>query len=38
MGIAEQMGRTLARTAISVNIKERLDFSVRLLFLLTLFD
>ena len=23
MGIAEQMGRTLARTAISVNIKER---------------
>lgn len=24
MGIAEQMGRTLARTAISVNIKERL--------------
>ncbi len=29
MGIAEQMGRTLARTAISVNIKERLDFSVR---------
>lgn len=35
MGIAEQMGRTLARTAISVNIKERLDFSVRL-FLLTL--
>ena len=28
MGIAEQMGRTLARTAISVNIKERLDFSV----------
>ncbi|CAM9888842.1 unnamed protein product, partial [Phaeothamnion confervicola] len=27
MGIAEQMGRTLQRTAISVNIKERLDFS-----------
>ncbi|KAK1743795.1 5-oxoprolinase [Skeletonema marinoi] len=30
MGIAEQMGRTLARTAISVNIKERLDFSCAL--------
>ncbi|CAM9353868.1 unnamed protein product, partial [Hapterophycus canaliculatus] len=27
MGIAEQMGRTLQRTSISVNIKERLDFS-----------
>lgn len=27
MSIAEQMGRTLQRTAISVNIKERLDFS-----------
>ena len=27
MGIAEQMGRTLQRTAISTNIKERLDFS-----------
>ena len=27
MGIAECMGRTLARTSISVNIKERLDFS-----------
>jgi 5-oxoprolinase (ATP-hydrolysing) len=30
MGIAEQMGRTLGRTAISVNIKERLDFSCAL--------
>lgn len=30
MGIAEQMGRTLSRTAISVNIKERLDFSCAL--------
>ncbi|MFH1515661.1 MAG: hydantoinase/oxoprolinase family protein, partial [bacterium] len=27
MGIAEQMGRVLQRTAHSVNIKERLDFS-----------
>lgn len=27
MGIAEQMGRVLQRTSISVNIKERLDFS-----------
>eukprot|EP01138_Halocafeteria_seosinensis_P009240 gb/GECG01009443.1/.p1 GENE.gb/GECG01009443.1/~~gb/GECG01009443.1/.p1 ORF type:complete len:1400 (+),score=179.60 gb/GECG01009443.1/:1-4200(+) len=27
MSIAEQMGRTLQRTSISVNIKERLDFS-----------
>ena len=27
MGIAEQMGRSLQRTAISTNIKERLDFS-----------
>mmetsp|Transcript_13778 Transcript_13778/g.55127 ORF Transcript_13778/g.55127 Transcript_13778/m.55127 type:complete len:1289 (-) Transcript_13778:609-4475(-) len=27
MSIAEQMGRTLQRTASSVNIKERLDFS-----------
>ena len=27
MGIAEQMGRALQRTSISVNIKERLDFS-----------
>ena len=27
MSIAEQMGRTLQRTATSVNIKERLDFS-----------
>jgi len=27
MGIAEQMGHILSRTAISVNIKERLDFS-----------
>jgi len=30
MGIAEQMGRTLQRTAVSVNIKERLDFSCAL--------
>eukprot|EP00588_Corethron_pennatum_P022138 CAMPEP_0194312970 /NCGR_PEP_ID=MMETSP0171-20130528/9861_1 /TAXON_ID=218684 /ORGANISM="Corethron pennatum, Strain L29A3" /LENGTH=1345 /DNA_ID=CAMNT_0039067707 /DNA_START=51 /DNA_END=4088 /DNA_ORIENTATION=+ len=30
MGIAEQMGRTLARTSTSVNIKERLDFSCAL--------
>lgn len=30
MGIAEQMGRVLARTAVSVNIKERLDFSCAL--------
>ena len=30
MGIAELMGRTLARTSISVNIKERLDFSCAL--------
>jgi len=29
-GIAEQMGRTLARTSVSVNIKERLDFSCAL--------
>lgn len=27
MGIAEQMGRTLQKTAVSTNIKERLDFS-----------
>ncbi|MDP6319189.1 MAG: hydantoinase B/oxoprolinase family protein [SAR324 cluster bacterium] len=27
MSVAEQMGRTLQRTAISTNIKERLDFS-----------
>lgn len=27
MGIAEQMGNTLQRTAVSTNIKERLDFS-----------
>ena len=27
MSIAEQMGATLANTAVSVNIKERLDFS-----------
>ncbi|KAJ6172219.1 5-oxoprolinase (ATP-hydrolyzing) [Penicillium chermesinum] len=27
MGIAEQMGRTLQRTSLSINIKERLDFS-----------
>lgn len=30
MSIAEQMGFTLRRTAISVNIKERLDFSCAL--------
>eukprot|EP00871_Galdieria_phlegrea_P004105 jgi/Galph1/4696/GphlegSOOS_G3367.1 len=30
MSIAEQMGRTLQRTAISTNIKERLDFSCAL--------
>jgi 5-oxoprolinase (ATP-hydrolysing) len=30
MSIAEQMGETLARTAHSVNIKERLDFSCAL--------
>jgi 5-oxoprolinase (ATP-hydrolysing) len=30
MGIAEQMGRTSQRTAISVNMKERLDFSCAL--------
>ena len=30
MGIAEQMGRVLQRTSISVNIKERLDFSCAL--------
>ncbi|XP_044860743.1 5-oxoprolinase [Mauremys mutica] len=30
MGIAEQMGRNLQRTAISTNIKERLDFSCAL--------
>ncbi|CAI4216610.1 unnamed protein product [Parascedosporium putredinis] len=28
MSIAEQMGRTLQRTAVSTNIKERLDFSM----------
>ena len=27
MGIAEQMGRTLQRTSVSVNIRDRLDFS-----------
>lgn len=27
MGIAEQMGRTLQKTSLSLNIKERLDFS-----------
>ncbi|KAF8860972.1 5-oxoprolinase [Acephala macrosclerotiorum] len=27
MGIAEQMGRTLQRTSLSLNIKERLDYS-----------
>lgn len=30
MGLAEEMGRTLQRTSISVNIKERLDFSCAL--------
>ena len=30
MGIAEQMGRMLQRTSVSVNIKERLDFSCAL--------
>ena len=30
MSIAEQMGRVLQRTAISTNIKERLDFSCAL--------
>ena len=30
MGIAEQMGRTLQKTAVSTNIKERLDFSCAL--------
>lgn len=30
MGIAEQMGKVLQRTSISVNIKERLDFSCAL--------
>ena len=30
MNIAEQMGATLANTAYSVNIKERLDFSCAL--------
>ena len=30
MGVAEQMGKTLQRTSISVNIKERLDFSCAL--------
>ncbi|XP_027488997.1 5-oxoprolinase, partial [Corapipo altera] len=30
MSIAEQMGRILQRTAISTNIKERLDFSCAL--------
>lgn len=30
MGIAEEMGRTLQRTSVSVNIKERLDFSCAL--------
>lgn len=27
MGVAEQMGRTLQRTSVSVNIRDRLDFS-----------
>lgn len=26
MSIAEQMGRTLQKTAVSINIKERYDF------------
>ncbi|KAK0219992.1 5-oxoprolinase [Armillaria fumosa] len=30
MSIAEQMGRTLQKTSVSVNIKERLDFSCAL--------
>ena len=30
MGIAEQMGRTLQRTSVSVNIRERLDYSCAL--------
>jgi len=30
MGIAEQMGRTLQRCSVSVNVKERLDFSCAL--------
>jgi 5-oxoprolinase (ATP-hydrolysing) len=30
MGIAESMGKTLQRTSVSVNIKERLDFSCAL--------
>ena len=30
MGVAEQMGRTLRRTSVSTNIKERLDFSCAL--------
>ncbi len=30
MSIAEQMGKTLQRTSISTNIKERLDFSCAL--------
>ncbi|KHJ41426.1 hydantoinase/oxoprolinase [Trichuris suis] len=30
MGIAEQMGKVLRRTAVSTNIKERLDFSCAL--------
>lgn len=30
MGVAEQMGRTLQKTSVSTNIKERLDFSCAL--------
>lgn len=30
MSIAEQMGRALQKTAVSLNIKERLDFSCAL--------
>ena len=30
MGIAEQCGRTLQRTSVSVNMRERLDYSCAL--------
>lgn len=30
MSVAEQMGRALQKTAVSTNIKERLDFSCAL--------
>ena len=36
MGIAEQMGKTLQRTSVSTNIKERLDFSCALFGVFTL--